>query len=157
MVIIESMACGTPVISYNRGAASELIRSGKNGFLVKNRKEMVKAITRINTIRRKDCRTYIEEKFSPKATASKHIAIYQKEMTKKNLVERKNVAEDSARSIGLLRRVCIGYAPPPGCPAGMRRCSLRLTRQPSNLPRRDATAATGVAPDSAASWARTTA
>jgi glycosyltransferase involved in cell wall biosynthesis len=98
MVIVESMACGTPVISYNRGAASELIRSGKNGFLVKNRKEMVKAITRIDTIKRKDCRTYVEEKFSPKAAAIKHLAIYQKEITKKNLVERKNEAEDSARA-----------------------------------------------------------
>ena len=98
MVIVESMACGTPVISYNRGAASELIRSGKNGFLVKNRKEMVKAIARIDTIKRKDCRTYVEEKFSPKAAAIKHIAIYQKEIKKMALVERKNVAEDSARA-----------------------------------------------------------
>jgi len=98
MVIVESMACGTPVISYNRGAASELIRSGKNGFLVRNRKEMVKAIARIDAIKRKDCRTHVEEKFSPKAAAIKHIPIYQKEMTKMDLAERKNVAEDSARA-----------------------------------------------------------
>jgi glycosyltransferase involved in cell wall biosynthesis len=82
MVIVESMACGTPVISYNRGAAAELIKHGKNGFLVKNRKEMVKAIARIDTITRRDCRKYVEEKFSPKAAAKKHIEIYQREIRK---------------------------------------------------------------------------
>jgi glycosyltransferase involved in cell wall biosynthesis len=80
MVIIESMACGTPVISYNRGAAAELIKHGKNGFLVKNRKEMVKAIARVEAIKRKDCRTYVEEKFAPKAAAKKHIELYQREI-----------------------------------------------------------------------------
>ena len=82
MVMIESMACGTPVISYNRGAAPELIKSGKNGFLVKNRKELVRAIAKIDTIKRKDCREYVEEKFSPKAAAKKHIEIYQREIAR---------------------------------------------------------------------------
>jgi glycosyltransferase involved in cell wall biosynthesis len=93
MVMIESMACGTPVISYNRGAASELIKNGKNGFLVKNRKEMVKAIAMVDTIKRKDCRKYVEEKFSPKAAAKKHIEIYQKEIAKMDMSERKNLTE----------------------------------------------------------------
>jgi glycosyltransferase involved in cell wall biosynthesis len=99
MVIIESMACGTPVISYNRGAASELIRSGKNGFLVKNRKEMVKAIARIDTIQRRDCRTYVEEKFSPKAAAKKHVATYQKEIARMELIAKKNMAKDRERTV----------------------------------------------------------
>jgi glycosyltransferase involved in cell wall biosynthesis len=79
MVMIESMACGTPVISYARGAAPELIRNGKNGFLVRNRKEMVKAIAKIDTIKREECRTYVEERFSPRVAAAKHIEIYQRE------------------------------------------------------------------------------
>jgi glycosyltransferase involved in cell wall biosynthesis len=79
MVMIESMACGTPVISYNKGAAPELVRNGKNGFLVRNRKEMVKAIAKIDAIKREECRTYVEEKFSPKVAAEKHIQIYQRE------------------------------------------------------------------------------
>ena len=93
MVMVESMACGTPVISYNRGAAPELIKNGKNGFLVKNRKEMVRAIAKVDIIKRKDCRTYVEEKFSPKATAKKHIEIYQKEIAKIEMSERKNLAQ----------------------------------------------------------------
>jgi len=90
MVMIESMACGTPVISYNRGAAPELIKSGKNGFLVKNRKEMVRAIAKIDTIKRKNCREYVEEKFSPQAAAKKHLEIYQREIAKMGMNEREN-------------------------------------------------------------------
>ncbi len=93
MVMVESMACGTPIISYNSGAAPELIKNGKNGFLVKNRKEMVKAIARVGMIKRKDCRKYVEEKFSPKAAAEKHIEIYQREIAKMDMSERKNLTE----------------------------------------------------------------
>jgi glycosyltransferase involved in cell wall biosynthesis len=89
MVMVESMACGTPVISYNRGAAPEIIRHGKNGFLVKSRKEMVKAIAVVDTIKRKDCRAYVEEKFSPLAAARKHIETYQKEMARVDISQRK--------------------------------------------------------------------
>jgi glycosyltransferase involved in cell wall biosynthesis len=93
MVMVESMACGTPVISYNRGAAPELIKNGKNGFLVRNRKEMVRAIARVDTIKRKDCRKHVEEKFSPKVAAEKHIEIYQREIAKMDMSERKNLTE----------------------------------------------------------------
>jgi glycosyltransferase involved in cell wall biosynthesis len=85
MVMVESMACGTPVISYNRGAASELIKNGMNGFLVKNRREMVKAIARVDTINRKDCRKYVEERFSPNAAAKKHVELYQREIARMNM------------------------------------------------------------------------
>jgi glycosyltransferase involved in cell wall biosynthesis len=91
MVMVESMACGTPVISYNKGAALELIKNGKNGLLVRNRKEMVKAIARIDTINRKDCRKYVEEKFSPKAAAKKHIEAYQREIANMDVGERMKV------------------------------------------------------------------
>jgi glycosyltransferase involved in cell wall biosynthesis len=93
MVMVESMACGTPVISYNRGAAPELIKDGRNGFLVKGRKEMVKAIARIDSITRKDCRIHVETKFSPKAAAEKHIKIYQREIAKMDVSERKHLVE----------------------------------------------------------------
>ena len=97
MVMVESMACGTPVISYNRGAAPELIKNGKNGFLVRNRKEMVRAIARVDTIKRKDCRKYVEEKFSPIAAAKKHIEIYQREIAKMD-IERYIVRSEQSAS-----------------------------------------------------------
>jgi glycosyltransferase involved in cell wall biosynthesis len=83
MVMIESMACGTPVISYTRGAAPELIEDGKTGFLVENRAEMVRAIARVDMIKRQNCRRHVEQHFSPKAAAEKHVAIYQREIVRR--------------------------------------------------------------------------
>jgi len=101
MVMVESMACGTPVISYNRGAAPEIIKNGKNGFLVRNRKEMVKAIARVDTIKRKECRKHVEENFSPKVAAEKHIEIYQREIAGTGLSEREILLKVEAKDIVL--------------------------------------------------------
>ncbi len=50
-VLLESMACGTPVIAFARGSMPELIEDGKTGFLVKNIEEAVAAVKKINTIK----------------------------------------------------------------------------------------------------------
>lgn len=64
MVMTESMACGTPVIAFNRGSVPEVVRNGKTGFIVKNVLEMAEAIKKINSISRKDCRKHVEKYFS---------------------------------------------------------------------------------------------
>jgi glycosyltransferase involved in cell wall biosynthesis len=78
MVMAESMVCGTPVIAYKRGAAPELIKHGKTGYLVKTRKEMVNALKRVNEINRKETRAHMEKYFSPIAAAEKHLKAYQR-------------------------------------------------------------------------------
>ncbi|MBI4036119.1 glycosyltransferase family 4 protein [Candidatus Daviesbacteria bacterium] len=80
MVMVESMAAGTPVISFKRGAAPELIVNNKTGFLVKDKQEMVKAIKRVGEIDRKVCRLHVEENFSPYTAALQYLKIYRKEM-----------------------------------------------------------------------------
>ncbi len=74
LVITEAQACGTPVISFKRGSAPEIIKNGKTGFLVNNLPEMVKAIKKIGQIKREDCRKWIEEKF----TIEKMVENYEK-------------------------------------------------------------------------------
>ncbi|MCL4366135.1 glycosyltransferase family 4 protein, partial [Patescibacteria group bacterium] len=64
MVIIESMACGTPVISFTRGAASEVIKDKETGFLVRNRAEMVQRLDQVDKIDRLKCRQHVEDHFS---------------------------------------------------------------------------------------------
>jgi len=64
LTLTESMAAGTPVIAFDRGSAKEVIKDGKTGFLVKNIEEMIKAIKKINKIKREDCRKWVEEKFT---------------------------------------------------------------------------------------------
>lgn len=67
MVMIEAMACGTPVIAYNRGSVPEIIVDGKTGFIVDEKKGvegLVEAMKKINQIDRAACRKDVEENFS---------------------------------------------------------------------------------------------
>ena len=78
MVMIESMAMGCPVISFTRGAASEIIVDGETGFLVDTVDEMVQAIEKIDKIDRMAIRRYVEQNFSSQAMAKNYIEIYKK-------------------------------------------------------------------------------
>jgi len=64
LTTIEAMACGTPTISLRRGAAPEIIKDGKTGFLVDSIAEMAAAIDKIDTIKRADCRDHVKAMFS---------------------------------------------------------------------------------------------
>ena len=75
LVMAESQAVGTPVISFRRGAALELVIDGKTGYLVDTVDQMVEKIKDIDKIDRKACRKNIEDKF----TMDKMIDGYEKE------------------------------------------------------------------------------
>ncbi len=64
LVMVEAQAAGTPVISFNRGAAPEVIADGKTGFLVDHVDEMVDKIKNVDTLSRRACREWVEEKFT---------------------------------------------------------------------------------------------
>ncbi len=74
LVMAESQAVGTPVISFNKGAAPEVIIDGKTGFLVNNLSEMVSKMEQIDRIKREDCRKNVEDKF----TIEKMVEGYEK-------------------------------------------------------------------------------
>lgn len=64
LVAIESLSCGTPVIAYPNGGLPEIIKNGVNGYLVKDRAEMVQRIGELDRIDRAVCRKYAEDHFS---------------------------------------------------------------------------------------------
>lgn len=72
-VVIESLACGVPVISYRRGGPAEIIQDGKTGFLVEpdSVSELVNATQRLDEINRQTCRTSAEAEFSLEALGSR--------------------------------------------------------------------------------------
>jgi len=74
--VIEAMACGTPVIAYNRGSMPELIEHGVTGFLVDTFDQAVAAIGRIGEIDRKACRRAVEERFTIERMADRYLALY---------------------------------------------------------------------------------
>ncbi len=76
--VIESFACGTPVIAFNKGSMSEIIIDMKNGFLVTTLEEAISAVDNISNIDRLFCRKDAEQRFSAHRMAHDYIKVYKK-------------------------------------------------------------------------------
>jgi len=85
--VIESMACGTPVIAFNRGSMPELIENGKNGFLVKTVNEAIEATAHIHDIDRSNCRRHVEKYFTIDRMVEEYIQVYKTVHEKKKREE----------------------------------------------------------------------
>jgi len=77
LVMTEAMACGTPVIVFNRGAASEIVDHGETGFLVENVDEMVRAVGEVRTIDPAYCRAQVTRRFDAPVMARRYVEIYE--------------------------------------------------------------------------------
>ena len=80
--VIEAMACGTPVIAYNRGSMPELIEHGVTGFLVDTFDEAVAAIARIGELDRAACRRSVERHFGVDRMAEDYVRLYERLLDK---------------------------------------------------------------------------
>jgi glycosyltransferase involved in cell wall biosynthesis len=83
IVMVEALACGTPVIGFRRGAIPEVVSNGVNGFVCDNTTEMITAVGQLDKIERQKCRDVAVEKFSSTVLARQYEALYQK-ITAKN-------------------------------------------------------------------------
>jgi glycosyltransferase involved in cell wall biosynthesis len=77
MVMIESMACGTPVIAYNHSALPEVVTDGKTGYIVQNIEGMISKVKDLTAIDRRKCREYALQKFDVKIIASKYLNLFK--------------------------------------------------------------------------------
>ena len=75
--VVEAMACGTPVVAFNRGSMPELIVHGRTGFLVHDVDEAVRALRSLSEISRRDCRTWVEQRFSQDRMVEDYLGVYQ--------------------------------------------------------------------------------
>jgi glycosyltransferase involved in cell wall biosynthesis len=76
LVLAEAMACGTPVIVFNRGAAAEIVEDGETGFLVDDIDEMVRAVSHARLIDPTHCRAHVKRKFDAPVMAHRYVEIY---------------------------------------------------------------------------------
>jgi glycosyltransferase involved in cell wall biosynthesis len=80
LVMIEAMACGTPVIAYKRGSVSEIIGHGNNGLIVANEVEGANAVVNIASLSRKNCRMFFEKRFTAPSMAVAYTELYHQNM-----------------------------------------------------------------------------
>lgn len=77
LVMIEAMACGTPVIAYPRGSVQEVLEDGVTGWIVEGIEEAVQAVERVPALSRARCREVFEERFSASRMAQDYLRIYK--------------------------------------------------------------------------------
>ena len=75
--IVEAMACGTPVLAFNKGSMPEIIQDGINGFLVSGIEEMAQKIKAVKNISREACRATVESKFTREKMVKEYIEVYK--------------------------------------------------------------------------------
>jgi len=80
LVMIEAMACGTPVIGYPRGSVPEIVKEGVSGFIVNNLQEAVEAAKAVASLSRRHCRAYFERRFSASRMCRDYLSIYKRQL-----------------------------------------------------------------------------
>jgi glycosyltransferase involved in cell wall biosynthesis len=78
LVMIEAMACGTPVVALRRGAVPEVVIDGVTGIIVNEPAQLPNAIRAARELDPQDCRNHVERNFSPDAMAASYVAAYRR-------------------------------------------------------------------------------
>jgi glycosyltransferase involved in cell wall biosynthesis len=78
LVMIEALACGTPVIAFRRGSVPEVIDNGVTGFVVETEDEAVRAVGRLAELRREVCRQTFEQRFTARRMANDYAKVYER-------------------------------------------------------------------------------
>lgn len=77
LVMIEALACGTPVIAYNRGSVPEIIEDGVTGFVVEDDAGAIGAVDRLGQLSRTRIRARFEERFTARRMAQDYLNVYR--------------------------------------------------------------------------------
>jgi len=78
LVMIEAMACGTPVIAYRNGAVPEVIEEGRTGFIVRELDDAVEAVQRVPELSRRRCHEIFEQRFTATRMATDYVEVYKR-------------------------------------------------------------------------------
>jgi glycosyltransferase involved in cell wall biosynthesis len=78
LVMIEAMACGTPVIAYEGGAVAEVIEQGRTGFIVTELEDAIDAVRRVPDLSRARCRQVFEKRFTATRMARDYVKVYMR-------------------------------------------------------------------------------
>jgi len=107
LVMIESLACGTPVITYPSGAAPEIVRNGVTGYLCTTIEEATQALSKAPLIDRNMCRAAVEGYFSSSRMVAEYVALYERialggmrvDVTERNTMTQQLSLHDEAHAL----------------------------------------------------------
>ena len=77
LVMIEALACGSPVLTYNSGAAPEIVDHGVTGYICDDRDEMAEACQRVGDLDRRACRDAVQQRFSTERMVADHLDLFE--------------------------------------------------------------------------------
>jgi glycosyltransferase involved in cell wall biosynthesis len=78
LVMIEAMACGTPVVAWRNGSVPEVIEDGVTGFVVDSVEEAVAAVGRVGGLHRRNCRAVFEQRYDAARMARDYLEVYRR-------------------------------------------------------------------------------
>ena len=78
LVMIEAMACGTPVVAFNRGSVPEIIEHGVTGFIVEDEEQAIAAVGRLGRLSRSAIRQRFERRFTARRMAEEYVSLYHR-------------------------------------------------------------------------------
>jgi glycosyltransferase involved in cell wall biosynthesis len=88
MVMVEAMACGTPVISFREGSAMEIVIDGETGFLVDDEEAMGRVVGRLGEIDRDRCRASVRERFDISSIVAGYERVYDRARRRNGRIDR---------------------------------------------------------------------
>jgi glycosyltransferase involved in cell wall biosynthesis len=88
LVMIESMACGTPVIAFRGGSVAEIIDEGVTGFIVESVEEAIEAVKRVPSIDRQACHQRFLERFTSRRMCEQYLSAYERGIWEKKRAAR---------------------------------------------------------------------
>jgi len=97
LVMIEAMACGTPVIAYDDGSVPEVMEDGVTGFVVRDLSDAAKAVDRVRDLNRARCREVFETRFAASRMAKDYIGVYDR-LTQSDVATSKSRSNRAASS-----------------------------------------------------------
>jgi glycosyltransferase involved in cell wall biosynthesis len=99
LVMIESLACGTPVIAYRHGSVPEIINDGSTGFIVNSRKSAVHALEKVQYLDRRLCRSVFEERFSASRMTNDYLRVYETVYEEKRRISPRNRSSPARKAL----------------------------------------------------------
>jgi glycosyltransferase involved in cell wall biosynthesis len=81
--MIESMACGTPVVAFRGGSVAEIVDHGVTGFIVENIEQAVEAVRQIPSLDRRACHQRFLQRFTSRRMCDKYVAAYERAICEK--------------------------------------------------------------------------